>query len=98
MRLLIAYLIFLLAICFLLVFETSITNVIQIFLRIAELLMEAGTQSYLIGYMPGSTTKANRLGGFIRLSLRPKAEGTITNCKPGKGEQKKAPSAVILRC
>lgn len=60
--------------------------------------MEAGTQSYLTRYMPGSTTKANRLGGFIRLSLIPKAEGNIPNCKPGKGEQKKAPSVVILRC
>lgn len=51
--------------------------------------MEAGTQSYLTGYMPGGTTKANRLGGFIRLSLTPKAEGTIPNCKPGKGKQDK---------
>ena len=49
--------------------------------------MEAGTQSYLIGNMPGSMTKANRLGGFTRLSLKPKAEGNIPNRKPGKGEQ-----------
>lgn len=51
--------------------------------------MEAGTQNYLTGYMPGSTTKANRLGGFVRLSLTPKAEGNIPNCKPGKGKQDK---------
>ena len=70
-------------------FETSITNALQIFLRISELLMEAGTQNYLTGYMPGSTTKANRLGGFVRLSLTPKAEGNIPNCKPGKGKQDK---------
>ena len=34
--------------------------------------------------MPESTTKANRLGGFISLDLALKAEGIIPKCKPVK--------------
>lgn len=33
--------------------------------------MEAGAQSYLTGYLPGSTTKANGPGDAIKLCLVP---------------------------
>lgn len=76
---------FLLVFCFLLFFETSITYVIEILLKISEWLMVTGAKIYLVGHMPVAT-KANGPGGVIRLGLMPffrEGEGMIPKCESG---------------